>query len=42
MRRRWPDDAAPVVTNKASTITRTDSTTRQQPRKQPRSKRSKG
>ena len=36
------DDAAPVVSNKASTITRTDSTSRQQPRKQPRSKRSKG
>ena len=36
------EEAASVVTNKASTITRTDSTTRQQPKKQPRSKRSKG
>ncbi len=34
--------SAPVAANKASTITRTDSTTRQQPKKQPRSKRSKG
>ena len=36
------DEGAPVVANRASTITRTDSTTRQQPKKQPRSKRSKG
>jgi preprotein translocase subunit SecF len=36
------DATAPVAANTASTITRTDSTTRQQPRKQPRSKRSKG
>ena len=35
-------DAAPIATNQASVITRTDSTTRQQPKKQPRSKRSKG
>ena len=34
--------SAPVAANKASTMTRTDSTTRQQPKKQPRSKRSKG
>jgi preprotein translocase subunit SecF len=35
-------ESAPVVSNKTSTITRTESTTRQQPKKQPRSKRSKG
>jgi preprotein translocase subunit SecF len=35
-------ESVPVVTNQASTLTRTESTTRQQPKKQPRSKRSKG
>jgi preprotein translocase subunit SecF len=36
------EEGAAVVATKASTITRTESTSRQQPRKQPRSKRSKG
>lgn len=37
-----PVDAGPAVGNVASAITRTESTARQQPKKQPRSKRSKG
>jgi preprotein translocase subunit SecF len=37
-----PASSGPAVSNTASTITRTESTTRQQPKKQPRSKRSKG